>query len=178
MASNSHLIYGKALHRVTFKKGVEDAVLKDLEELAVIFQEKRFKELLHLASGMEKVKLDTVIVNTFEKKVEEITLNLLRTLAGARKLALLPKIYDAYRRLYFAAKGIQEIVLASAHKLNKEQENELVEKLQSKKGKAISVRFKENPDLIGGIQIYEQGYLTDYSVKNYLAELKKKLLHI
>lgn len=69
MASNSHLIYGKALHRVTLRKGVEDAVLKDLEELAVIFQEKRFKELLHLASGMEKVKLDTVIVNTFEKKL-------------------------------------------------------------------------------------------------------------
>jgi F0F1-type ATP synthase delta subunit len=39
----------------------------------------------------------------------------------------------------------------------------------------LHITFQLQPDLIGGMQIYDQGRLTDLSVRNYLNHLKTHL---
>lgn len=176
-AGNSHIKYAMALYRAA---GEHEAagVLKDLEHLAKLFKDENFRELMRKIAYLEKDVLKKAFQNVFKDKVQNITFNLLVILAGAKKLMLLPKIEDAFARIYHEAKGIHEVTIKSARPLSKDLEEKIVKHLEGKHKKSVNAKFEENPELIGGFQIYERGFLTDYSLQNYLAVLKKSLMSV
>jgi F-type H+-transporting ATPase subunit delta len=174
--SNSHIKYARALHKVALQAGVEQRVLHDLENLSLLFANPKFSTEISKIAFLQKNKLEKVLKETFKGALAELTLNLLILLARARKLVLLPRVYDAYTKLYHEHKHVEELKICTARKLSAEEEQLYIDKLQQKLDKPISVKFIANPALIGGIQIYSKGYVTDYSVKNYLERLKKHLL--
>lgn len=177
ISTNSHLKYGKALYEVASKKQEEAPILHELKAVCELYHHVKIKKMMDSLSLMEKSARDLVLDKTFEGKVNLLVVNLLKMLASARKLALLPKVYEAYSQIYHEAKGIEEVVIASARPLSKDEEHNLVKKLEEKMKKKISVHFKTDAALIGGVQIFERGYLTDFSIQHYLTNLQKYLLH-
>ena len=176
ISPGSHLKYAKALSKVAAKNDAAEAVLRDLESLTQIFREEKMREILKKIAYMEKAALVKLLQNVFAGRVHPITMNLLIMLAGSRKLSILPGILEAYARAYHDAKGIRAVTVCTARKLDSEEELSVIEKLQAKYDKPVSAKFAHRADLIGGIQIYERGYLTDSSVKGYLEHLEKTLM--
>jgi F-type H+-transporting ATPase subunit delta len=178
ISETSHIQYANALHRVAAKAKSEDRVMKDLDALKDFFADEKFKAMLKRITHMERNSLQKILVETFGGKVDPVTLNLLVLLARGRKLNIIPKIFDAYSNIFHTSKNICEIKICTARSLDSEEELQIIDKLQQKLDKPVSVRFRQDAKLIGGIQIYERGYLTDLSVLNYLATLKKHLMAI
>jgi len=176
ITSNSHIKYASALHKVALKAGVEQNVLHDLENLSLLYADPQFSTGLKKIAFLEKSKLENVLTGTFKGALAEVTMNLEILLGRNRKLSLLPRVYEAYSQLYHAHKHIEELKVCTSRKIGAEEEQMYIDRLQQSLDRPISVKFTSNPTLIGGVQVYSKGYVTDYSIKNYLERLKKHLL--
>ena len=104
ITTNSHIKYAAALHKVAVKADCTEMVLRDLELLAKLFTEEKFRAALKKIAWLEKKKLRAVLEGTFKETLHRISMNLVVLLGRARKLSLLPKINEIYSRLYHAAK--------------------------------------------------------------------------
>ncbi len=173
MSGNSHITFAKALYRVASKKDTADKVFGDLEMLS---HGVALLPLLKRVAFLKKEDQGKVLRTSFEGKVEDMTLNLLIILVRSKKFRLLPKITEMYSQLYYADKGIAEVKVFTTRSLSESESSAITEKVERLTGKKIKTRFAVKPDLIGGVQLYEKGYVTDYSVKNYLDTLRKELM--
>lgn len=177
MNALSYLQYGKALYRTALRLKKDQLVFEQLDKLVEAFESKELTLLMHQISSIESIKAEEVLRKAFSGKIDDMIVNLLILLARKRKLSLLKKVYQAYKETFYRATGKQEVILRTARKLS-EGETKKYEKLFHDKNENVLVRFETNPDLLSGVQIYERGYITDYSLKNYLETFKKQLLEL
>lgn len=176
ITGGSHLKYARALLNTASKAGAEEQVMKDLAHLNSFFMDEKFKETMKKIASLEKSRQQKLLEVAFRGKLHQISLNLLVLLARARKLPMLPQVFDAYAQAFHQAKGIREYTVRTARKLTNDEEVAMIDKLQNKIDKPVHVTFEHNASLIGGMQIYERGHVTDYSIQNYLQMMKKQLM--
>ncbi len=176
ITSDSHFKYAEALLRVALRSNVDEQVLHDLGMLNEGFKDANFRLKLREISFLKKADQEKVLRNAFDGNVGKLTVNLLILLSAAKKTTLLPKIYKAYGALQHQKKGIGQVIIRTARPLSENEKSTLIERLIQKRDKKVSVEFETDAKLIGGAQVYEKGFMTDYSVKNYLEVLKKSLL--
>ena len=181
ISGNFHITFAKALYKVAEKKNIADKVFGDLEILSHgsdTRDEHGLVSILKKLAFLKKEGQQAALRAAFRDQMHEVTLNLLIILVRSKKCRLLPKIIEIYVQLYYADKGITEVRVCTARSLSESESRTLTEKVEHLTGKKIKARFAVKEDLIGGVQLYERGYVTDYSVKNYLDMLRKKLLNI
>lgn len=176
MATNTHLQYGKALYQLASRQKVEEAIWHDLNGMTALFHNKSWQKAMNGLNALTPAAKEKIIEETFGGKVHVFVVNLLKILAVRKVLKLVPKIAQVYSQFYHEARGIDALVVRSARVMSKDEEHALVKKIETLKAKKVSVHFEHSPALIAGIQIFEKGYLTDYSVQNYLESLKHHLL--
>ena len=172
---NFHIKVGKSLLKTAQARGADDKVAADMEGLQNLLKDKNLKSLLQMVSYLSEEDAQKVLHATFHGKINELTLKLLVLLANQKALKYIGKIAEVYRRNYHAAKGIKEITIRTARQFSPQEQLAFVEKLSAKK-KNVTVKFETDASLVAGAQVYEDSYLTDYSVKNYLETLQKHLL--
>lgn len=174
--SDSHIKYAKALFGLAVRLGHEEEVLKQLGELAELYNDEKFLGQIKSFTFMDVTAGQKVLKEVFEKQVDKTAFNLLITLFLNRKLLLIPRINQVYRKIYHRSKGIADITLITARQLSKDEKAALEKTIAAKKTGKISVTYEVKPSLVGGVQYYEEGYLTDLSIQNYLRTLKKHLI--
>jgi F-type H+-transporting ATPase subunit b len=71
----------------------------------------------------------------------------------------------------------QEVVIYSAHELPSETRKRLTTAVQTLRAddSQNNIRFADNPDLIGGLELRVTGYKVAWSLSNYLASLEEEL---
>lgn len=176
IAQSLHMQYGKALHEIVMKSSASEQVLENLNSLAQISRDQNFLELMRKIASLPKETIKKILAKVFDGEVNNSVLNLLVLLTIKKHFQQIPKIFESYKKIYFRDKNILEISVHVAKKLQQDEENHLIQELQKRTDQKISVNFQENPALIGGVQFYERGHVTDYSIKNYLENLRKYLL--
>lgn len=175
ISTNFHIKVGQSLLKTATAHKAEDKVAADMESLMNLMKDSQFKSLMQTVSFLPLESAEKVLKNTFHGKVHELTLRLMGALADQHALKYLGKIAEVYRRNYHEVKGITEVTIRTAREFSPQEQLSFVQKLQSKNKKNLTVKFEVDPALIAGAQIYEQSFLTDYSVKNYLETLQKHL---
>jgi F-type H+-transporting ATPase subunit delta len=176
ISTNSHFRYAEALIKTSKRLGIDEQVLADLRGLNLCFMDSDFRLRIKDISYLRKEDGEKLLRGAFEGKVQPMVLNLLSLLSRSGKLSLLPRIYTLFAKYYFEGKGIDRVVIRTARKLTGAEESKLVEDLMQKSDKAVNVEFETDVKMIGGVQIFQKGFLTDLTVKNYLETLKKQLL--
>lgn len=171
-SGSSHITFAKALYKVASKKDAAQDVFDDLQAC----DEHALLPLLQRVAYLKKDQQKKVLKEALKGKVHELTLNLFLLLSASKKFRLLPRIMEVYGQLHHEAKGITQLKVCTARDLKEDEAAELIRKLEAACKKKIRVKFEVKKDLIGGVQIYERGFVTDYSVKNYLDTLKRSLL--
>lgn len=172
-SGSSHITFAKALYKVASKKDAAQDVFDDLE---VRCASSALVPLLKRVAYLKKDQQKKVLEAAFKEHVHTLTLNLLIILVASKQFRVLPKIIEVYERLYHEGKGVAQLKVCTARDLREDEAAELTGKLEEACKKKIRVKFEVKKDLIGGVQIYERGFVTDYSVKNYLDTLKKQLM--
>lgn len=143
-----------------------------------ILEGRAFESLLGRA--IEQLPAPEVDPTTVRRQVAErvgrqIT-NLVGLLVERRRVALLPKVADAFRRLIYARRNIVEAEVASAAPLTEAERAALRERLARLVGRRVELRERLDPGLLGGLVVRIGDRLYDASVRGRLERLRNRLI--
>ena len=173
--TNLHIKLARALMVLANEKKIQKEMMEELNSLSDCLQNKDILKVLNSISGLAVDQVHSLVKKTFKGHLSDYLVNLLVMLISGRQLPLLVETKNVYQKLYFAAEGIDDVVLTTARKLSAEEQELLSDKFNTGKKKA-SVRFEVADDLIGGVSVCLNGKLSDHSLKNYLEFLRRGLL--
>jgi len=138
----------------------------------------------------EQKKLKSVLTNPFlstTKKVQvadeilsgtsykEKTKRFIRLLVENSRLELLSEIMDSLPEAWNEEKGIDTYEVASVVPLSRDQKKRLAEKLESIEKRPVVLKYRIDPELLGGLWIKRRNIVYDISVKGYLTKIKEKI---
>jgi F-type H+-transporting ATPase subunit delta len=169
-----HLKLAKTIFALAKKHDKAQLYYDQLEQLAALVSDRELVGVLDRVSGLEQSKLVDILQKSLPKTIAGEIFNLLVMLVSSRQVVILPAIKTAYQKFYFEAEGISDFLVCSSRELDSAEQDKIQSSL-GKSGKA-HVEFSVDSGLIGGIQIYENGRLMDYSVKSQLEQLRRLLL--
>ncbi len=111
-----------------------------------------------------------------EKDVKRAIGRFVELLASRHELDLAPNVIDAFEREARKAEGAKEVSVSSAEALSEDHKERLEKALAKTLGAAVDMRWKTEPDLIGGAVIRFDDILLDASIKGRLDRLKQQLI--
>lgn len=101
-----------------------------------------------------------------------LTTNFLRLVAQKGRLFSLEKMIDEFTKLAAHARGEVEAEATSAASLSDEQTKRLRGEIEGLVGRAVSLRTKVDPDLLGGLVVKIGSTMIDSSLRTKLNKLK------
>lgn len=119
-------------------------------------------------------EIHEIIEKTFVG-VEQDIISLLKIIVENHRVNLLSDVLMSFNSLCNSYKGITEGMLFSAFPLDKKTIADIEAAIGKKENRRISLIFKIDPSLIGGVKVVINNHIYDGSVKNKLAEMKQSL---
>jgi len=154
-----------------------DDVSKDIHDLERLIRSSRELVLFFKSPVITREKKKTVLTELFKGKVSEVMFQFIKLLAAKNREALLPEIIVQYNKLLDQKRGIIPVIVRTASSFSKEQERQLVERLQAMTKKTPRIEFVQDASLIGGFAVQYDDTVWDGSVRHQLEVLKKRLVH-
>jgi F-type H+-transporting ATPase subunit delta len=96
-------------------------------------------------------------------------------LVDNNRLSLIQDIIDQSPEVWNEEHGIATFVVSSVVPLDETQKNRLEERLKRLEKKSVSLSFKIEPSLIGGLSIRKKNIVYDVSIQGDLERLKQKI---
>jgi len=172
--NNLPIRFAKTLYKLAADEKEAEKYFQQLNELALLAVDKRLMDGLTTLSFTNITKIQEVLKSLFGKNLAPALLNMMILLVANRQAKLLTSIARIYQKTYFEAEGIKDVMICSSRELSGIEREEITKKLNSKNKAYLT--FKMDKDLIGGAQIYENGRLTDSSLRSQLEHLRRELL--
>lgn len=168
-----------------YSQGLVNSISNDQEFKKLYQQLKDFYSLIsehkNLREALSSLFLPTTKKIQIAKEilakglwVEKISRFILLLVEHSR-LGLLPHILEFLPVLWDEKKGISTIEVSSAVPLLGVQKKKLKEKLEILEKSQVSLKYKVNPKLIGGLSIRKGNIVYDVSIKGSLESLKEKI---
>lgn len=176
-------------HRVLVKRYSQGLVnaIRDEEEFAAIHEE--LHHFLGLLESQEKLKqvLQSPFLPLSKKKA--LTDELLRALSYMPKterfislcvendrLEFLADILDFLPEHWNEEKGVSTFEVSSVVPLSESQKERLKVKLKQLEQKPVSLKFRTDSSLVGGLSIRRGNIIYDVSIRGNLDRLKEKII--
>lgn len=169
-----------------YAQGLVNSIVDDKEFDALSDQLVDFYNLLNKHKKIEET-LSTPFLPTSKKiqiakeiisrdsYAEKISRFILLLVENSR-LTLLADILGILPVLWNEKKGILSIEVFSAVSLSKNQKARLQEKLELLEKSPVSLNYKIDPDLIGGLSIRKGNIVYDVSIRGSLENLKERII--
>lgn len=112
-----------------------------------------------------------------DKKLSNVTTNLLMTMSANGRIADAAKVATAYVELMETARGNVTATVISAEPLKKKEAKEVETAVMSMigKGKKVELTFQEDASILGGLQIIIGDKVMDLSIAARVTELNMAL---
>ncbi len=107
-----------------------------------------------------------------EKKAERCILLLVEN----GRLELLPQIIESLPDAWNEKKGVNTYEVASVVPLSDDQREKLKVKLERLEKKPVVLKYRLDPELVGGLMIKRKNIVYDISIKGSLLRLKEKII--
>jgi len=161
--------------------------IKDEKELGAVRQQLLdFKNLLSLQKDLydiltspflpaqKKTEITAEILDrgSFEEKVKRFILLIVKN----GRLSMLVDILESLPELWNEDNGISTFEVSSVIPLTDEQKKKLEKKLEHLEKRPVSLIFKNDSSLIGGLLIRRKNIIYDVSLKGDLMKLKEKII--
>ena len=168
--------YAKALADLAEEAGALDAVERDLEALATALDDS--EELSRfIRSPLYKGAQQRAVMHAILDKAgaHALVRGLIDTLIANRRLALLPAVMDAFRRLLAERRGELEVVAITAEPMSAAAQKKLAGRLKDALQRKVDIVNTVDPDIIGGLVLRIGSRMIDASVRHRLDALKSAL---
>ncbi len=111
-----------------------------------------------------------------KKDVHPKVLRFLLLLIENGRLELLPDISDQLPDMWNVSQGISSFEISSVISLSDSQKKVLTVKLEKMEKRPVFLKYKIDPDLIGGVSIRQGNIIYDASLRGALTKLQEKIL--
>jgi F-type H+-transporting ATPase subunit delta len=168
--------YTEALFELASDKGLVDEVHADVQKLAAQLSEgtvgsRLFDARIPLAERRSKV-------GQLIEGCHELTRNFVELLFTKNRELVLADLAPAFRQRWLASRGAAEGYVESALALGSEEISELAAAIGAQLGKDVMLENRINSDLVGGVRVFVDNRLIDYSVKGRLAGLRRRMMEV
>lgn len=154
-----------------FKKFFQQ--LKDFNHL--LAEHKELKDALYSPFLPLKRRIEVAREILTRARVADKIFRFILLLLEHGRLPLLPDILEWMPILWDEKKGISYIEVISAVPLTENQRKRLKEKLELWERKSVALKYKVEPELLGGFMLRKRDVVYDVSIRKNLAILKKKI---
>lgn len=164
--------YTQALFELALEQGKLDRIKADVERLASELDE-RTSAFLSNPRISRKEKRDALapLLASFDV----LTRNFVGLVLDRGRVGVLLLVADAFKKLVLQRRGATEGVVESARPLQARELAALSDAVGARLGKEVHLDNQLKPELIGGVRVYVDNRLLDYSVRGRLANLGKRL---
>ena len=167
--------YAEAIYQLSTENASIERVGADLRTAWELIESDDATRRFFLAPIIDRLEKQTLLIDAFAGKIEDIALHALLLLVGKRRERLLPEILDQYDSLHRAARGAEPLVIASPHAISQHELDHLVSRLSEMYGKQFEVEQRIDPALLGGVRIKMGDVAIDGTVAGKLEELSRTL---
>jgi F-type H+-transporting ATPase subunit delta len=101
--------------------------------------------------------------------------NFVSEIVRHQRTTLLPEIHATLERAIAELKRILALTVTSAFPIPLDEREHIVSKLRSERGSFVSVEWKVNPDLLGGMTVRSGDRLYDGSVRGSIEKLREQI---
>lgn len=166
-----------------YTQGLNNSIKSEEEFLILSRQLLDFQNLLSTQKDLKKILASAFLPTS--KKIEiakEVLANVsleakasrfILLLVEKNRLELLPSILEFLPILWNEEKGISTFEVSSVVPLTDIQKRRLEEELESLEKNPVSLNYKINPSLIGGLSIRKGNIIYDVSIQGNLLRLKE-----
>ncbi len=164
------LRYAKALILASKKMGIEP-ILKDFKNLITLIEKNStIKDFISNPLINSVKKSDIMKKVCKDLKTDDKFLGFIETLSKHNKVMLISKVFDQFNKLIDASKGIMEVSITTASRLEDDKAKKIEKVLSEKINSKIRLKKIIDPQIIGGIIIQINSNMIDNSVKTKLSE--------
>lgn len=165
--------YAAALFELALEDNCRTEISEGLELLRDVFRETpQYAEFL-LSPAIPKEERIRSIHESFQGKIDDHLIAFLSILTEKRHVRDLEECINAYDELYRESMKKSDAVVISAVELTDDQKNRLKETLERKSGHTVTVEYRTDKKLIGGVVVEMDGTRMDGSIRHRLKEIKE-----
>ena len=165
--------YASALYDLASEKKVVDSVLENLQNIKKIINGN--KELFFLVKSpliISKDKLEVLIKLTSSESINELTTTFLKVVSNNKRFASLTSMISQFTNINANKRGNVLADVVSANELTEEQRTNIKDQLGIILGDKLSLNFKVDKKIIGGLIIKVGSKMIDTSLANKINKLK------
>ena len=165
--------YASALYDLASEKKVVDFVLENLKTLKKeIENNKELSLLIKSPLISSNDKLEVLIKLTSSLNLNELTVTFLKVISNNKRFASLTSIISQFVNINANKRGSVLADVTSADKLSEEQRIDIKDQLRTILGDKLSLNFKVDKKIIGGLIIKVGSKMIDTSLANKINKLK------
>ena len=161
--------------------------IKDQQEFEILSQQLRnFYDLLSDLEQLRQALANPFLPKTRKTQIGKEVLSkgkwtakvsrLIMLLIENERIGLLGEIVESLPILWDERRGISTIEVSSAAPLEDDQRNRLREKLEILEKGPVSLKYRIDPELIGGLSLRKRNIVYDVSIKGSLESIKEKII--
>jgi F-type H+-transporting ATPase subunit delta len=124
---------------------------------------------------LDAAALSDFVLDVCGESLNEKGSNLVKVLADARRLAIIPEINKLFEQFRAEAVGVIEVSVTSAYELGAEQQATIAEAMAKRLGRRVEITSDIDDSLIGGVVIRAGDSVIDASVKGRLKALATQM---
>ncbi|MFT7671222.1 MAG: F-type H+-transporting ATPase subunit delta [Planctomycetota bacterium] len=166
--------YTEALFGLATDLGIVDQIRAEVDRLNVEVSDETVGAWLfdaRIPQVDRRAQLDKVT-----GEFHEILRNFVGLLFDRNREVVLHKLSAAFRAQWLASRGSVEGHVESALALDAAEISELSSALGARLGKEVILENRINSDLVGGVRVFVDNKLIDYSAKGRLEGLRRKMM--
>ncbi|MBP7215412.1 MAG: ATP synthase F1 subunit delta [Candidatus Kapabacteria bacterium] len=167
--------YAKALFLIAQDEQKMEILHNNILYIQNVLQKSRDLTLLLKNPIISPNKKIRILEDIFGSNVDDIIIKFLIFVVKKNRENLVSNILAEFIDMYNEANNLVEVEIVSAHPLNDQSKEKIIESVSKLINKNVIPRYKINPKIIGGIQLKFADYLYDASVKKQLETLNNIL---
>lgn len=169
--------YAKSLIDLAVEKNSIDQVLADMQLLESICHQSKDFEVMLKSPVIKGDKKLAVILSVVKDNLNPLTKGFITLLVNKGREVNLAEIVTAYIEQYKKLKNIRTVQLTTATVISEQMRGAILNKVSTNlQGQTVELKSKVDESLIGGFVLEVGDKLIDASVKNKLAQFKKRIV--
>lgn len=168
--------YARALAEVSFKLGQHEAVERELEQFGQLLDGNRelsaFYEDPAVGAARKKAATSQLLARLGFCKTAD---NFIHVLVERNRMGHFNEVLQAFRQAIRDRLGIVEVGVTTSTEISQALREQLSRAMEQASGKRVQLRFRIDPQILGGVIARVGDTIYDGSVRQQLQQMKERL---
>ena len=168
--------YARALAEVSFKLGQQEAVERELEQFGQLLDRHRelsaFYEDPAIGAARKKAATSQLLARLGFCKTAG---NFIQVLVERGRMGYFNEMLEAFRQEVRDSLGIVEVGVTTSTEIGRPLRDQLAQALEQLSGKRVQLRFRTDPQILGGVITRLGDTIYDGSVRQQLQQMRERL---